>query len=260
MELAGARTLITGASGGIGRAVTTALIDAGAQVLLSGRDPVALAEATAAAERHGAAAGDQILAALPANLAVESDRQDLVDSLAADPGGLDLVVLAAGVGHRDSASGHSMAEVERLIGLNLIAQIRLVQGLAPLMGAGRPARIVLVGSIAGLLGVPEESVYAASKAGLALFADSVRTELRPAGIGITLLVPGVVDTDFFDRRGAAYGRRFPPPIPASRVARALVRGLARNAEEIVVPGWLRIPLVLRQVAPQVYRRAAARWG
>ena len=260
MELAGARTLITGASGGIGRAVTTALVDAGARVLLSGRDPVALAEAAAVAERHGAAAGGQVLAALPADLSVESERQDLVDGLIADPGGLDLVVLAAGVGHRASASEHSLAEVERLIGINLVAQIRLVQRLAPLMGADRSARIVLVGSIAGLLGVPEESVYAASKAGLALFADSVRAELRPAGVGVTLLVPGVVDTDFFTRRGAAYDRRFPPPIPAARVARALVRGLTRDAEEIVVPGWLRVPLVLRQLAPQTYRRAAARWG
>ena len=118
----------------------------------------------------------------------------------------------------------------------------------------------MVGSIAGALGVPQESVYAATKAGLMTFAESVRGELHDRGVGVLVLVPGVVDTGFYAHRDAAYGRGFPRPLPPERVARAMVRGLRRDAAETVVPGWLRVPMIVRAVAPQAYRRTAARWG
>ena len=249
MELSGARTLIVGASGGIGAATASALAGAGADLWLSGRDVERLADISG---RSGGSVR-------PADLLQADDRDALVRD--ARDHGLDLLVLAAGVGAHGRLAEHDEGAIDALVAINLTAQVRLVRDLLPVLRASqRPGSIVVVGSIAGALGVPQESVYAATKAGLMSFADSLRGELRPHRIGVLIVVPGVVDTAFYARRGAAYARGFPRPVPPERVARALVRGLARDAAEVVVPGWLRAPMLVRAVAPQTYRRAAARWG
>lgn len=249
MQLSGARALVTGASGGIGAAVADSLARAGADLLLTGRD----------VERLATVRGHTGGAVLPADLLRAADRDALVGAVRDD--GLELLVLGAGLGGHGPLADHDDAAIDTLVATNLTAQIRLVRALLPVLQTGRgPSRIVVVGSIAGVLGVPQESVYAATKAGLMAFADSLRGELRDRGVGVLVLVPGVVDTGFYAHRGAAYARSFPRPLPPQRVARALIRGMRRDAEEVVVPGWLRVPMVIRAVAPQTYRRAAARWG
>jgi short-subunit dehydrogenase len=121
-------------------------------------------------------------------------------------------------------------------------------------------RLALIGSIAGILGVPCEAAYAASKSALMVFGDSLRVELAGAAIGVTILNPGVVDTGFFDRRGVPYHRRFPRPASPDRIAAALVKGVSRDRAEVVVPGWLRLPIALRACAPGAYWRLAGRWA
>src|SRR5262249_62260088 len=78
---------------------------------------------------------------------------------------------------------------------------------------GQRGGIVFVGSIAGAVGVPGESVYSATKAGLACFAELLREELRADRIAGSTVLPGVVTTDLLRSRGVPYERRFPRPIP-----------------------------------------------
>ena len=120
-------------------------------------------------------------------------------------------------------------------------------------------RIVLVASVAGLTGVAGESVYAAAKAGLLVFGESLRLELAGTGVGVGTVSPGVVDTAFFARRGTPYDRERPKPIPPGRVADAVIRSL-EGKDDLVVPGWLGIAPKVRAVAPAVYRRLARRFG
>jgi short-subunit dehydrogenase len=103
-------------------------------------------------------------------------------------------------------------------------------------------------------------VYAASKAGLDVFAQSLRLELAGRGVPVSIVVPGVVDTQFFSRRGRPYTRRTPRPLPAGRVADALVNAILRNRAEVYVPSWLRIPVAVRGLLPGLYRRLANRFG
>jgi short-subunit dehydrogenase len=120
--------------------------------------------------------------------------------------------------------------------------------------------VVNVGSIAGHVGVPREAVYAAAKGGLAVFTESLRQELAGTGVGVSLVSPGVVDTPFFERRGAPYERRRPRPVGADAVARALVDAIERDRPLVLVPGWLALPARLQGALPGLYRALAGRFG
>jgi short-subunit dehydrogenase len=93
-----------------------------------------------------------------------------------------------------------------------------------------------------------------------MFADVLREEVRGDGITVGTLLPGVVRTDFFERRGQPYDRRFPRPMPPDRVARAAVRVLVSGRPSAVCPRWLALPIRLRATAPRLYRRLERRFG
>ncbi|MBG0740612.1 SDR family NAD(P)-dependent oxidoreductase [Paeniglutamicibacter antarcticus] len=273
MKLDGARVLVTGASSGIGWAVAQALAHAGCSLLLTGTDTNRLS-------RIAALTGGEAVAA---DLAEAGGVERLV-SAAISTGNPDVVVHCAGMGKVGTVLGQTrrdgggqvpgdgnrcaavrqddggQEEYNRLFRLNLVAPMRLSQALLPAMLRKGAGQLVFVTSIAGVLGVAGESAYAASKAALGTYASSLRVELAGSGIGVTTVIPGVVDTDFFNRRGVAYQRRFPRPVPPSRVAAAVKFALENNRAQVVVPGWLRLPIVVQACAPQTYARFAGRWG
>ena len=247
--LGGARCLVTGASSGIGRAVAVALADRGAVVAVHGRDVNALA---VTASRAGG--GPQ----LTGDLTEPGAAQSLAKAAEHALGGVDVAVVNAGAGWTGALASMSDATVEQLAALDLVAPMELVRSLIPGMTEGGGGRVVLIGSIAGHVGVARETVYAALKGGLVTFAESLRYELAPTGIGVSLVSPGVVDTAFFHRRGGPYDRRFPRPIRPERVATAVVRAITRDRDEVYVPAWLAVPVRLRGAAPALYRRLAAK--
>ncbi|HYT09145.1 MAG TPA: SDR family NAD(P)-dependent oxidoreductase [Mycobacteriales bacterium] len=249
MELRDAVVLVTGASSGIGREVSLALAGAGARLLLAGRDGAAL---EAVARRTGGTA-------LVADLAtVDGARRLAAVALATGP--VDAVVLNAGAGWRGPLAAMTLEQVDRLLRLNLQAPIELTRALLPGMLRRGRGHVLAVASIAGVLGVGQESVYAAGKAGLVGFADSLRYELAGTGVDVTVVIPGVVRTAFFDRRGQPYHRARPRPVRPERVARAIRRALSSGAAEVIVPRWLGLPVRLRALAPGLYRRLARRFG
>jgi short-subunit dehydrogenase len=128
------------------------------------------------------------------------------------------------------------------------------------MRKARRGHLVFVTSIAGRMGVADEAVYSASKAGLSTFADAIRLAHAPDGIGVSVVVPGVVDTKFFDRRGRPYDRRSPRPVPAAKVAAALVAAVEHNRPEVFVPAWLRFPARLNGLAPALVAKLQRKFG
>jgi short-subunit dehydrogenase len=239
--------LVTGASSGIGQALAVRLVAAGARVFAAGRDEQALAAVSGATR-------------LVADLVEPSAPERLARQVLGEAGRIDLLVNNAGAGGIGALAEQSPAVVDQLLAVNLQAPIQLTRAVLPgMLDRGR-GRLVFVTSIAGRLGVREEAVYAAAKAGLDVFAESLRFEVAPRGIGVTVVVPGVVDTPFFDRRGRPYPRRRPRPLPAGRVADAMVIAIEAGRPEVYVPAWLRLPVALRAVVPGGYRRLAARFG
>lgn len=247
--LQGALALVTGATSGIGRATALELADRGCRLVLCGRDE----------ERLGKVAGETGGDGLVVDLADANDVRRLAEHIHAGPVP-DLVVHNAGMGLTGPLSSLGDSQIERVLAVNLLAPIRLTRELLPGMIHRGRGRFVFVTSIAGLLGVPRESVYAASKAALALFAASLRSEVAQSGLTVTTVAPGVVATEFFERRGEPYRRRLPRPISAERVARTLVDAVEQGRTDVVVPSWLRLPVLLRALAPQRYAGVCSRWG
>ncbi|HEX6762326.1 MAG TPA: SDR family NAD(P)-dependent oxidoreductase [Gaiellaceae bacterium] len=245
MLVARARCLVTGSTSGIGRAVALELAHRGASLVVSGRDPDALTEVA------GATGGDAVRADL-------TSAADL-ERLAAAAGAVDAVVHAAGAGLYAPAASLARDELERLIALNVTAPIALTTALLPGMLERRRGHLSFVGSIAGRVGRGREAVYAATKAAVSVYADSLRMELRGSGVGVLVVTPGPVATPFFARRGAAYDRRWPRPIAPERVAVALVDAIEADRTEVTLPRWLALPARLRGAAPGLYRALAGRF-
>lgn len=239
MKLDGARALVTGASSGIGAATVTRLAALGARPLLVGRDERALDElaATSGGKR------------LAADLRQPGAVTEIADWAQAEAGGVDLLVCNAGIGWAGQLADLPLAGIDELVTVNLTAHMGLTRLLLPGMLNNRRGHLVLVSSIAGAMGVADEAVYAATKAGLRTFATSVRLATAGKGVGVSVVVPGVVDTPFFNRRGTDYDRTRPKPVPADEVAAALVNAVRRNKSEVFVPAWLRFPARLQGAFP-----------
>ena len=250
MDIAGSTALVTGASSGIGRAVAAALARDGARVVGLGRDFAAL---ESLAETSGASV-------LPVDLASPNALARFVEASLPGLPPVDILVNCAGAGRYGPLLEHRPEEIDRLLALNVRAPIALTQAVLPGMRQRGRGRVVNVASIAGRLGVPNETVYSATKGALAVFSRALDAELAGTGVGVTLVIPGVVQTPFFERRGAPYDRNRPRPMPPERVAQAIVRAIARDQAEVVIPGWLRIPIWIQATMPGLYARLERRFG
>ncbi len=242
MELAGAVCLVTGASSGIGRATAQRLVAQGAEVLALGRNLNAL-EATG---------GRPIVCDL-------TDDEALERAVAA-AGTVDVLVNNAGIGFAGPLAELDEETLNRLVRVNLVAPVLLTRAFLPGMLERGRGHVLNVGSIVGLVGSKEEAGYASTKGGLVAFTESLRQELADTPVKVSLVTPGAIATAFFERRGRPYQRRFPHPVPPTRVADAIVDAIRHDRDEVYVPRWMAFPPRLHSMLPGLYRALAARFG
>ena len=235
--------LITGGSSGIGAATAAEFAARGCYVAVTGRDAQAL-------DRVAGAIGGL---SIPGDLREPGRPRRVVDAAAVALGGLDVVISNAGVGWAGAFTEMTDEEMDELLDVNLRAPAHVAHAaLAHLRpGAGH---LVFVGSIAGLLGVAGETWYSATKAGVGMLADTLRAELKAEAIGLSLVLPGVVDTPYFDRRKVPYQRSSPRPITAQVVAAAIADAVEQRRDTVIVPEWLGWPARLKGAFPSLYRR------
>ncbi|MDI2029578.1 SDR family NAD(P)-dependent oxidoreductase [Saccharopolyspora sp. TS4A08] len=226
------RALVTGASSGIGAATALRLAADGWNLVLTGRDRPRL---DALADRAGGSA-------VAADLTEEDGLQQVIEA----GRGVDLLVHSAGIGWAGPFAEMEPHRIDRLVELNLAVPMRLTRALLP-------PRVAFVASVA-VVGVRDEDVYAATKAGLRAFAAS----LRYRGVTTTAVFPGAVRTPFF--HGRAYDRRFPRMVEPDRVADALVDAVLRGRPEIFVPRWLTAADRLHGALPTAFHHLARRFG
>ncbi|GGB22940.1 oxidoreductase [Flexivirga endophytica] len=250
MRLHGTIALVTGSSSGLGAAVARELTDHGVRVVVHGRD----------AERTRAVADDLGAAYVLGDLADPEQHQGLVDEATTAHGRLDLVVHNAGIGWQGGFDRMPPERIPELVATNLTAPISLSRAVLPQLLARERGHLCFVTSIAGRTGVAGEAVYAATKAALDAFADSLRLEAAGTGVEVSTFIPGVVDTDFFLHRGTPYARQRPRPRDVETVARQLVSLIASGRPERFADPALRVAPVVRSVWPAAYTRLAGRWG
>ena len=246
MIVSGARVLLTGASGGIGCAVAALLVRRGARLILSSRHPIEMDAAKLP----------------PGTRSVAADLTDEADvrRLAEEAGEIDVLVNNAGVGWYGFTAQMPCVDVRRLVEINMLAPLLLTRLLLPGMVERGQGHIVFVGSVAGHLGVENEAVYSATKAAVRTYAEALRAEVRRQGVGVSVVSPGAVATDFFQHRGAAYQRSWPPAVPAQAVAAAVVHAIERSDKQVFIPHWLRLPALLHDGLPAIYRGFANKFG
>ncbi|SFO12880.1 SDR family NAD(P)-dependent oxidoreductase [Amycolatopsis rubida] len=185
-DLSGRVALVTGGTRGIGLATAKALAEAGATVVLTGRDESRAKEAAAAA---GASAG------LALDVTDAKAVSTLVRGVAKEHGKLDIVVANAGI-MEDALLGMIKEDlVDTTLSTNVAGTLHTVQAAARAMMRKKTGAIVVLASIVGEYGSAGQTVYAASKAAVANIARSAAKELGRSGIRVNAVAPGVIDTD-----------------------------------------------------------------
>ncbi|MGP3690580.1 SDR family NAD(P)-dependent oxidoreductase [Streptomyces sp. IBSNAI002] len=247
MRITGMNVLLTGATGGLGQALATALAAEKARLTVTGRREEAL---------KGVADGLRARTVV-ADLA---DRQD-VARLADECADTDVLVANAALPASGDLFDYTEEQLDRALDVNLRAPIELVRRLAPHMEARGRGHIVLVGSISGKAASRSSSLYNATKFGLRGFAFALRQDLAPRGVGVSLVQPGFVrDAGMFAATGAAAPPGIRTVAPAE-VAAGVVRAVRRDLCEVnVAPLELKLLSAVAGQFPRFAELVQARMG
>lgn len=241
--------LITGASGGIGRAAAVEFTRAGegsCHLFLVGRDADRLKVSAAAVQASGgrrAANRDAVPAVtlLTADVTRPEDVAQIAATVERMTGRLDVLVVCAGQLEVGPAEELGPAVAERLMRVNFLGAVNTIHACLPLLRRGRRPVVINVSSIAGRLAPPHMGAYAASKFALNAYSHSLRQELRKDGIRVCLVLPGPVDTAMVKGKlgGPFYSIPRGTPVLSPRQVAGAIVGLADHPRrEVVVPAWL----------------------
>ena len=223
MELKGKTVLLTGATGGLGRAIAEALAARGARLILSSRKGPELDELSASLPGAGHWA-------LVADLAEEGEALRLLQ----DAGDIDVLVANAGLPASGRLDGLTQEQIGRALRVNLESPVRMTRELLPRFVERDSGHFVYVSSISGKAATARASLYAATKFGLRGFAFCLREDLRPTKVGVSVISPGAIaDAGMFaDSKAAA------PPLMGTgkpeQVGKAVVDAIEHDRGEITV--------------------------
>jgi short-subunit dehydrogenase len=228
----GKRVLITGGSSGIGAGLAERLAADGAVVGIAARRRDRLDEVLERCRRHSPSS---------TSWAVDLSQPDAVDQLAVQAvdelGGVDLLVNNAGIPKRRHVSRLDPDTVASVMAINYLSPVRLTLALLPAMVARGSGRIVSIASVAATLSPPGESAYSASKAALAVFSESMAVDLWDTGVKVTVVYPGVVDTELFTLPDNDPFAGDVESITVEEAAATIVEGMAEGQLSIYVPGY-----------------------
>ncbi len=235
------RAIITGASSGIGLELARELSRRGWKLALLARR------------------GD-LLAALANELDAEAVVCDVTDKVAVRNavqqlgGTFDLAVANAGVSIPGHATKFKLDEAEQVMRVNYLGMLYLFDAVIPAMVERGSGRFAGVASIAGLRGIPAAGPYSASKAAMQAFLEAARVELKPYGVGVTIVNPGFIATAMVAKNRF----RMPFLMQPDRAARIIADGLERGKRVIEFPWQMsRIMRLARLLPDAVYDRVTA---
>ncbi|MFJ4776291.1 SDR family NAD(P)-dependent oxidoreductase [Streptomyces sp. NPDC088762] len=257
MRLKNRVVVITGASGGIGRATALACARRGADVVLAARSALVLEDVAAQCRRRGARA-----VAAPTDVTDAGSVNALAAAATERFGRIDVWVNAAGVGMLARFDEMPTAELRRLLDVNVVGAVHGARAAVPVMGRQGEGIVIDVASmLGGVVEAPYLSGYAMSKAALVTFGEVLRLELAlggPRGVSVCTVLPVGVDTPFFRHAANHTGREvraLPPVATPERVARAVTAVIRRPRARRLVGPYARSLAAAYAVAPGLTRLA-----
>lgn len=246
MQLRDTTVVVTGASGGIGPAIARACHFAGTQLVVTGRNELLLRTLA-----------DELAARV---IVADLGKPGGVEKLAADLGEIDVLVSNAALPGGGEATSFSPDEIDRLLDVNLRAPIQLSRRLIPAMIRRRRGHLVFVSSLAAAFPTPGLTLYNATKSALDSYALSLRGELQPHDVGVSLVRLGPIrDAGMWAETGLE------PPVLRTKapkeVGAAVVRAITKNLAELnVAPLSLRAGARFARLSPAMFARIAPMLG
>jgi short-subunit dehydrogenase len=233
--------LITGASSGIGAALARAYAAPRIHLALCGRDATRLAAVADLCRKRGTEVIEACLDVTEAAaVAAWIDNVDRVSPL-------ELVIANAGVqgGLWRDGVGETLGELHRVMEVNFGGVSNTIHAVLPAMRRRRRGQVALIASLAALRGLPYSPGYCASKAAVRIYGEALRSWLAPEGIGISVVLPGFVETRLSDTVSG------PKPLilPPERAAEIIRRGLAKGHRQIAFPRPLYLGMQLMRALP-----------
>lgn len=253
------RIWITGATSGIGEALAITFHKAGAKLILSARREDELKRVQALC------GGDTNTRILPMDVTHADELAGRTREALGMFGGIDILVLNAGVSQRSLVKDTSMAVYRSIMETNFFGPVGLTQVVLPSMLENKSGHIVVISSLVGKFSTPLRSGYSASKHSLHGFYDALRAETARQGIEVTLVCPGFIQTNVslnaLKGDGTRHGKMdsgIAKGMTAERCAEKILQGIARHKQEFYVGGWDKYTVHLKRFFPGLFARMIAR--
>lgn len=247
--------LITGAGWGIGQATAELLSSHGYRVFGTSRDP----------KRHGRRA----YPLLEMNVHSDESVSNCIERILAQTGHIDVLINNAGTGIAGAAEETQLAEARTVFETNFFGMVRVTNAVLPIMRKRRSGKIITMSSAGGFVGFPFRALYVASKFALEGYHESLRYEVRPFGISVSLVEPGAVRTPIADavpqvsheiaayaplrgRLTEAFNTSMRQGMPPLRVARVIRRIIEQDSPRLryTIGAQAALLVLLRRVMPQ----------
>ena len=256
MRSTGQAILVTGAASGIGQELCRLFAHRGARIGLVDREKGRL-EAFADELRQ---AGVRCAAA-SVDVRQREQVQDAVHQIVGTLGPPDILIPCAGICRASTVDDLRISELEEIFSVNFLGLVYMIEAVLPSMLERKSGQIAGISSMAGVRGIPFEPAYSASKAAVAAYLESLRSELRQRGIAVTTVFPGYVQTPLLDEINGMMGADMSDgkALTANAAARTIVKGLERRCSYIYLPRPLGLRVRLsRLMPPRMYDRVMSR--
>ena len=260
MNFTGKTIWITGASSGIGKAVSSELSKENVHLILSGRNENALMEVSALCEKNGSST--QII---PFDLGDEKSVENAAKKVLESGLKIDALYQFGGISQRSYANETPVFVDRKIFEINYFGTIILAKAILPIMIENGGGHLAVTSSIVGKFGFPYRSSYSASKQALHGFFESLRAENTKNKITVSIIIPGRIKTNIsvnaLDKEGNTHGKMDKGQytgMPAEKAAKKIISQLRKQKKEINVGGKEMIMLPIRRLFPGLFYYLAAR--
>ena len=253
-NLMGKSALLTGASRGIGSFIVKSLAKEGIKIVCVARSEDKLKEVQKKVEELGG--NSQIF---PFDLNNISLIPDLIARIKAESGVVDILINNAGIEMYRKYGDYSAQELNSILAVNLHAPMELTRLLLPGMLDRGSGHVINVASLAGCKGVAYNAIYSATKAGMIMWSEGLRQELRGTGVGISTIKPGYISEAGMFHNSGQDAPKLLGTSPPQAVADAVIRAIKGNKAEIIVNKGPIKPLLALNVFTPVFGDSVVRW-